>query len=173
MIQTEGQNYPLPALLAAVDNALRNGSYMNNANLAFEYLCDHLGVDRDSLIFDLEWSRRPAEGGPEKCPVCYTTTAEHKGWCAIGQSAVGGPEGEGARTWDLPPPPGPEVTAVLDCSDRRWERVDRGWQLCRERGLQPIETWWALFRANAPLTEAPAAPAALDGGQPDTPTEPS
>jgi len=72
MIQTEGRAYPLPALLAAVDNALRNGSYMTNANLAFEYLCDHLGVDRNSLIFDRQWSlhplesaQRPAEGGPE------------------------------------------------------------------------------------------------------------
>lgn len=46
----------LPILLAAIDNALRNGSYMTGANLAFEYLCDDLGVNRDSLPpFDPRW----------------------------------------------------------------------------------------------------------------------
>lgn len=38
-------------MLGSIDNALRNGSYMNNANLAFELLCDRLGVDRDKLTF--------------------------------------------------------------------------------------------------------------------------
>jgi hypothetical protein len=39
-------------MLASVDNALRNGSAMNNANLAFELLCERLGVDRDRLVFE-------------------------------------------------------------------------------------------------------------------------
>jgi hypothetical protein len=38
-------------LLASIDNALRNGSNMNNANLAFDLLCERLGVDRDQLLF--------------------------------------------------------------------------------------------------------------------------
>lgn len=39
----------LTAALGWVDNALRNGSAMTRANLAFEVLCRQLGVDRDSL----------------------------------------------------------------------------------------------------------------------------
>lgn len=46
----------LPLILAAVDNALRNGSYMTGANLAFEMLCDRLGVDRDRLVFRPGWA---------------------------------------------------------------------------------------------------------------------
>jgi hypothetical protein len=38
-------------MLGSIDNALRNGSNMNNANLAFELLCERLGVDRDRLLF--------------------------------------------------------------------------------------------------------------------------
>jgi hypothetical protein len=45
-------------LLAAVDNALRNGSYMTGANLAFDMLCKDLGVDRDTLTFDPRWARQ-------------------------------------------------------------------------------------------------------------------
>lgn len=53
----ESAAVPVPVLLAAVDNALRNGSYMTGANLAFEMLCDRLGVDRDRLPeFDPRWS---------------------------------------------------------------------------------------------------------------------
>lgn len=50
-------------LLSAIDNALRNGSYMTNANLAFLYLCDQLGVDRDRLPpFDPAWPQKyPAD----------------------------------------------------------------------------------------------------------------
>ncbi|MEU7170235.1 hypothetical protein ABZ949_01935 [Micromonospora tulbaghiae] len=48
----------LPLLLAAVDNALRNGSYMTNANVAFNMLCDRLGVDRDRLVFDPGWAAK-------------------------------------------------------------------------------------------------------------------
>lgn len=45
-----------PVLLAAIDNALRNGSYMTGANLAFEYLCDDLGIDREALPpFEPRW----------------------------------------------------------------------------------------------------------------------
>lgn len=36
-------------LLAPIDNALRNGSYMTKANLALELLCEQVGVDRDGL----------------------------------------------------------------------------------------------------------------------------
>lgn len=50
----------LAPLLAAIDNALRNGSYMTGANLAFALLCDRLGVDRDRLEFRPDW-RRDAE----------------------------------------------------------------------------------------------------------------
>lgn len=39
-------------MLGSIDNALRNGSHMNNANLAFDLLCERLGVDRDKLVFD-------------------------------------------------------------------------------------------------------------------------
>jgi hypothetical protein len=58
---TADQNTPL--LLSAIDNALRNGSYMTNANLAFMYLCDQLGVNRDQLpAFDPQWSQNyPAD----------------------------------------------------------------------------------------------------------------
>jgi transcriptional regulator with XRE-family HTH domain len=64
-------------LLSAIDNALRNGSYMTGANLAFEMLCDELGVVRDELpTFDPRWAQhrkdrdaeavgRPDSGG---CP---------------------------------------------------------------------------------------------------------
>jgi len=49
-------------LLAAIDNALRNGSYMTGANLAFEMLCDELGVDRDELpAFDPRWNRKAGD----------------------------------------------------------------------------------------------------------------
>ncbi|MFI2663359.1 hypothetical protein [Micromonospora carbonacea] len=43
-------------MLAAVDNALRNGSHMTGGNLAFELLCDRLGVDRDRLVFRPDWA---------------------------------------------------------------------------------------------------------------------
>lgn len=48
--------------LAAIDNALRNGSYMTGANVAFSNLCDRLGVDRDTLVFDPRWSTRRRTG---------------------------------------------------------------------------------------------------------------
>jgi hypothetical protein len=38
-------------MLGSIDNALRNGSSMNNANLAFELLCERLDVDRERLQF--------------------------------------------------------------------------------------------------------------------------
>jgi hypothetical protein len=53
----------LTTLLAAVDNALRNGSYMTGANLAFGLLCERLGVDRDGLQFDPLWARPATEDG--------------------------------------------------------------------------------------------------------------
>lgn len=40
-------------MLGSIDNALRNGSYMTNANLAMNLLCERLGVDRDKLVFVL------------------------------------------------------------------------------------------------------------------------
>jgi hypothetical protein len=46
----------IETLLASIDNALRNGSYMTGANLAMDYLCEELGVDRDSLSFDPRWA---------------------------------------------------------------------------------------------------------------------
>lgn len=50
---------PVPVLLAAIANALRNGSHMTNANLAFAYLCDALGIGEDDLPpFDPSWSDR-------------------------------------------------------------------------------------------------------------------
>lgn len=42
----------LLALLGSIDNGLRNGSSMTNANLAFQLLCERLGVDRGALSFD-------------------------------------------------------------------------------------------------------------------------
>ncbi|MGI5247587.1 hypothetical protein [Dactylosporangium sp. CA-139066] len=39
-------------MLGSIDNALRNGSHMTNANLAFLLLCERLGVDRDRLVFN-------------------------------------------------------------------------------------------------------------------------
>lgn len=59
--------FELPKIMAAIDNALRNGSYMTGANLAFEMLCDHLGVERDSLVFRPDWSltrKRAGKGFP-------------------------------------------------------------------------------------------------------------
>jgi len=47
-----------PILLSAIDNALRNGSYMTGANLALEILCDDLGIERDRLpVFEPGWAR--------------------------------------------------------------------------------------------------------------------
>lgn len=46
----------LPAILAAIDNALRNGSYMTGGNLALDMLCDRLNVDRDRLVFRPDWA---------------------------------------------------------------------------------------------------------------------
>lgn len=54
------QEPALALLLAAIDNAVRNGSYMTGANLALDLLCDRLGVDRDRLKFRPDW-RRTAE----------------------------------------------------------------------------------------------------------------
>lgn len=54
---------PLEALLASIDNALRTGSYMSNANLALEYLCLRMAVDREELAFDPLWAQRT----PERC----------------------------------------------------------------------------------------------------------
>lgn len=73
---------PLEALLASVDNALRNGSDMNNANLAFEVLCDRLGVDREALVFDPRWSQpeRPRPGA-DRCPCCGGRAATPAGLC--------------------------------------------------------------------------------------------
>jgi hypothetical protein len=42
----------LLALLGSIDNGLRNGSSMTNANLAFLLLCERLGVDPEALAFD-------------------------------------------------------------------------------------------------------------------------
>ena len=56
-----GPGEDLPVLLAAVDNALRNGSYMTGANVAFNRLCDRLGVDRDGLVFRPDWARAEAQ----------------------------------------------------------------------------------------------------------------
>lgn len=50
--------YELPrAVLAAIDNALLHGSYMTGANLAFDLLCERLGVEREALVFDPLWMR--------------------------------------------------------------------------------------------------------------------
>ncbi|WP_328344645.1 hypothetical protein [Micromonospora sp. NBC_00421] len=46
----------LPAILAAIDNALRNGSHMTGGNLALDLLCDRLNVDRDRLVFRPDWA---------------------------------------------------------------------------------------------------------------------
>lgn len=47
----------MPILLSAIDNALRNGSYMTGANAAFRELCVRLGVPRDQLPpFDPRWN---------------------------------------------------------------------------------------------------------------------
>jgi hypothetical protein len=48
----------LKPLLGSIDNALRNGSYMTNANLAFAVLCDRLSVFRDGLAFEPNWPDR-------------------------------------------------------------------------------------------------------------------
>ncbi len=43
--------------LAAIDNALRNGSYMTNANIGMDRLCARFGIDRDALSFDPQWAQ--------------------------------------------------------------------------------------------------------------------
>ena len=88
---------PLETLLASVDNALRNGSDMNNANLAFLLLCDRLGVDRDTLVFDRSWSTKSSTSAtktpcPEgfhwigqpftTCDKCALPAWEHEGMAA-------------------------------------------------------------------------------------------
>ncbi len=74
-------------LLTAIDNALRNGSYMTGANYAFTELCDDLGVDRDRLpMFDPTWAENlprpvppPTEYfdlyGDRQCQDCECCTA--------------------------------------------------------------------------------------------------
>lgn len=53
----------LRTLLAAIDNALRNGSYMTGANLALDILCERLDVERDDLEFDPLWARNVSDTG--------------------------------------------------------------------------------------------------------------
>lgn len=53
----------LRPILAAIDNALRNGSHMTGANYAFALLCDRLGVEPDALEFRPDWAR-PDGGDP-------------------------------------------------------------------------------------------------------------
>lgn len=55
---------PLPVLLASINNALTTGSYMTNANLAFELLCDYLTVDRNALTFDPKAAARISDAWP-------------------------------------------------------------------------------------------------------------
>jgi hypothetical protein len=47
----------LHALLGSIDNALRTGSYMTNANLAMAELCRIWKIDREALSFDPMWAR--------------------------------------------------------------------------------------------------------------------
>jgi hypothetical protein len=65
-------------MLGSIDNALRNGSNMNNANLAFELLCERLGVNRETLVFapdrigqieDPAWRPRPPGWVERPAPV--------------------------------------------------------------------------------------------------------
>ena len=42
----------LLTMLGTIDNGLRNGSWMTNANLGFQLLCQRLHVDRDKLRFE-------------------------------------------------------------------------------------------------------------------------
>jgi hypothetical protein len=57
-------------LLSAIDNALRNGSYMTGANVAFNYLCDELGVERDSLPpFNPRWAAAELEAQLQRAVV--------------------------------------------------------------------------------------------------------
>ncbi|WP_089016453.1 hypothetical protein [Micromonospora coriariae] len=53
--QVPAADLPL-LLLAAVDNALRNGSYMTGANVAFNRPCERLGIDRDARVFRPDWA---------------------------------------------------------------------------------------------------------------------
>lgn len=57
------QRSDLLTWLAAIDNALRNGSHMTGANLAFHLLCSAAGVAEDVLEFNPKWvqSQRTAE----------------------------------------------------------------------------------------------------------------
>jgi hypothetical protein len=89
-------------LLAAVDNALRNGSHMTGANLAFAILCERLAVDRDALVFDPVWARGtdggkpPVSGEPMLDPL--PSGRSPAGWQTIaesGSSRDGKPAGVG------------------------------------------------------------------------------
>ena len=59
-------------LLSAIDNALRNGSYMTGANLALDMLCEDLGEYRDQLpAFEPKWARTLPDAcscGKQDCP---------------------------------------------------------------------------------------------------------
>jgi len=101
-------------LLSAIDNALRNGSYMTGANLAFEYLCDELGVERDELpLFDPTWSRSLPDVVVTRTPPPYS---EQRLSLAMGrvQSFCGGtPRPHVGHVWTSEPNrwcPGDEVS---------------------------------------------------------------
>lgn len=60
MVRRFGVSDPMGEELAAIDHALTTGANMTNANLALDLLCERLGVDRESLVYDPQWSsRRP------------------------------------------------------------------------------------------------------------------
>jgi hypothetical protein len=109
------------------------------------------------------YGRRPAEGGPEKCPVCYTTTDEHKGWCAIGQSTEGGPEGEGAATNTLT---ADRLLAAMEAqAAAKLMYANSAEESEPGRHVEVVRHWEGIRRWLAGWARRVAA---LDGGQPAT-----
>jgi len=58
------------------------------------------------------------------------------------------PESSSPRTWELPPEPGPEVTAIRDCDGDVWARLGNSW----EGGGHSAVAWHELL-VYGPLTD--------------------
>jgi hypothetical protein len=73
------------------------------------------------------------------------------GWTPVVRTVTPWVEADALRTWDLPPEPGPEVTAVRDCNGHVWTRL--AWNSWHHNAYRLY--WRDLFdNGLAPLTDA-------------------
>lgn len=57
------------------------------------------------------------------------------------------------RSWDLPPEPGPEVTAVRDVDGDEWAREMDGWIMPTRDGIGYYAAPWRELLQHAPLVD--------------------